>query len=67
MKRATITLFLLLAAACGDDDSRRSGDAGLSPDGAAAPGDYDGDGILDEDEGRSEGTDTDGDGTPDFL
>jgi len=58
-------LALVGLGACGPsgDDHPASGDGGVIPD---LP-DEDGDGIADQDEGRSADVDTDDDGTPDYL
>ncbi len=50
--------LILVSAACGSDHT--GGPQGLKA------GDFDDDGISDEDEGRAENVDTDGDGLPDF-
>ncbi|MEM9860105.1 MAG: hypothetical protein AAF938_00715 [Myxococcota bacterium] len=60
--RAFVLAFLLLA--CGSSD--RDVDLGVVVEGGLAD-DSDGDTIADEDEGRAEGRDSDGDGTPDYL
>ncbi|HEY4176363.1 MAG TPA: hypothetical protein VGM90_06010 [Kofleriaceae bacterium] len=57
MKLAPIFSLVLLVSACA---------AEMLPDGDSS-GDADGDMISDVDEGRAQLTDTDGDGTPDYL
>lgn len=56
-----VALVLLLVAGC--PGGSPPADAALDAD----PRDADGDGILDLLEGRADGVDTDGDGTPDYL
>ncbi len=62
----SVVTSLALAVGCGDDDTMMMvPDSG--PDTTIPMGrDEDGDGIADEFEGRASGTDTDGDGTPDY-
>ncbi len=67
-----LTLLLALALGLGSMGCDPGGGGGPARDGGAFDGDTppardaDGDGIGDDWEGRSLGTDTDGDGTPDF-
>lgn len=63
MLRRVHLLGLLALCALPGCPGRVSSDASLDAD----PRDADGDGILDSFEGRSDGVDTDGDGTPDYL
>lgn len=68
--RILLSLSLIFAVACGDDDrpaidsgpSDATGDSFLPPE-----QDADGDGISNTDEGQADGVDTDGDGQPDYL
>jgi len=63
--RSVLAALLVLAlAGCDSQGISPVGDAGTD-DGPLA-GDADGDGITDEDEGRAEGVDTDGDTLPDY-
>jgi hypothetical protein len=67
MRRAFAICMALALAACGTGNDGFKPDVG--PDGVS-PDDADGDTISDTDEGRFDttgGTDTDGDGTPDYL
>lgn len=69
MHRSALCLFvsLLLFPACGPAASGGQGGSSGSPDGGGSPAaDADGDTIADDDEGRAQGTDTDGDGVPDY-
>src|SRR5262245_39346926 len=57
-------VLLVAGPACGPSSSG-GGDGGM--DALPPQPDEDGDGISDADEGRAQGVDTDGDGTPDYL
>lgn len=61
MKLGAVCAALLFAVACGGTSG------GGGDDTTGTPGDADGDLISDADEGIASGTDTDGDGTPDYL
>ncbi len=58
LRLTLVAVLAAAAAACG-------GSEGTGGDDIDTPGDVDGDGISDADEGQPAGTDTDGDGTPD--